>query len=440
MPFQVPWHLQREPWRNPYAGNITQLMMRQGEIAGERAARSGEIWGSAIQSLGQIGAGAVERYGQQKAEEKKQAALGQFLRSGEWQDPAVALEGSISLLGEKEGPKFAESLLGFQQLGEGIKQGRIDRDTKNLGLTIRGMEMLDEKTRAEAWPDVVTKAAPVLQALQIPAEAVGMYDSKRWPEISKWGRSLLGEKAATPEDYTLGPGQKRFKAGGIAEAEVAPKLEKPEDLSLEEKFLVETDPVKRAKMLRDRAAYAGAGREPPKPVEGLPPLKERRVNQLADKFAADPIVKRANTVAEGYAFVSSLDPKTSNPADDQALIYAFAKAMDPDSAVREGEYATVQKYAQSWAQRFKFDAVRVLSNTEFLTPEARANIKAAIRSKFEASRKGYENARTQYGKQINLVTGRDDGLDYLLDYGAGYPVDAPKPYLSRDPDAGTPIR
>jgi hypothetical protein len=136
-------------------------------------------------------------------------------------------------------------------------------------------------------------------------------------------------------------------------------------------------------------------------------------------------VKRANTVAEGYTFVKSLDPNTTNPQDDQGLIYAFAKAMDPDSAVREGEYATVQKYAQAWKDKFGFDVARVFSNTEFLTPEARKNIKSSIKARFEASRTGYENARKEYGKQIDLVTGRGDGLNYLLDYGAGYPKDEP---------------
>ena len=51
--------------------------------------------------------------------------------------------------------------------------------------------------------------------------------------------------------------------------------------------------------------------------------------------------------------------KNPTSTNDQALIYAFAKAMDPTSSVREGEYATVQKYAQSFANQLGFDVNRL---------------------------------------------------------------------------------
>ena len=35
--------------------------------------------------------------------------------------------------------------------------------------------------------------------------------------------------------------------------------------------------------------------------------------------------------------------------------------MDPDSVVREGEYATVQKYSQTWGQKFGMDVNRILN-------------------------------------------------------------------------------
>ena len=86
------------------------------------------------------------------------------------------------------------------------------------------------------------------------------------------------------------------------------------------------------------------------PVSALPPRVQTRVDAKARGFDALPIVKTTQKMAEAVAFADSLNANTTNPADDQALIYAFAKAMDPDSVVREGEYATVQKYAQSWAE------------------------------------------------------------------------------------------
>lgn len=154
---------------------------------------------------------------------------------------------------------------------------------------------------------------------------------------------------------------------------------------------------------------------------GLPPPTQRRVDSKGKAFDAQPVVKRVQTMAESVSFANSLDPNTTNPADDQALIYAFAKAMDPDSVVREGEYKTVQKYAQSWADTFGFNAARIFSNTSFLTPEARKNMKTTIQKKYAAARGQYDNLRVQYGQQINRITGGKDGDTYLTDYGAGFP-------------------
>ena len=149
---------------------------------------------------------------------------------------------------------------------------------------------------------------------------------------------------------------------------------------------------------------------------------ETTVRNLSGAFRNEAAVKRAVTMGEAVSFVSSLDTNTNNPADDQALIYAFAKAMDPESVVREGEYATVAKYAQSWLQQFGFDAMRVLSsNTPILTPQARANLKKTITGRFNASRGTYDNLVKSYVGQINKATGLDDGMERLTDYGAVFP-------------------
>ena len=68
-----------------------------------------------------------------------------------------------------------------------------------------------------------------------------------------------------------------------------------------------------------------------------------------------------------FEFMRSMDVNTQNPADDIGFIYAFAKIMDPESVVRENEYITVQRYAQSWADNFNFSAQRIFTNTKFLS-------------------------------------------------------------------------
>lgn len=153
----------------------------------------------------------------------------------------------------------------------------------------------------------------------------------------------------------------------------------------------------------------------------LPPNVQRRVDAKARAFDAHPIAKRASTMAEAASFASGLDQNTTNPSDDQALIYAFAKTMDPESVVREGEYATVQRHAQSWAEKFGFDVARIFSNTIFLTPQARANMKATILARFNATRQQYDNLRRSFANQINQITKSDDGESYLTDYGGAFP-------------------
>lgn len=154
---------------------------------------------------------------------------------------------------------------------------------------------------------------------------------------------------------------------------------------------------------------------------GLSPPAERQVLQQASQFDSLPVVKNTQVMSEAVDFARSIDPNTKNPADDQALIYAFAKAMDPNSVVREGEYATVQKYAQSWAQTYKFNVERIGSNVAFLAPEARANMKATILSRFAAAQRQYEPVRKSFADRINKITGGTDGESYLTDYGASFP-------------------
>lgn len=126
------------------------------------------------------------------------------------------------------------------------------------------------------------------------------------------------------------------------------------------------------------------------------------VNQIAGGFDNEPIVKNHNVIKEGYEFAKSLsDSPNPTSAGDQGLVYAFAKAMDPSSAVREGEYSTVQKYNQSLIQSGWANAQRIVSNVDFLTPAARANMVSAIKSKYEASQNNYNNISKEYQRQID---------------------------------------
>lgn len=130
------------------------------------------------------------------------------------------------------------------------------------------------------------------------------------------------------------------------------------------------------------------------------------VNRFLSMHDTNPITRRYTVGQEALSFVNSLPNDTKNPADDQGLVYSFAKAMDPDSVVREGEYNTVQKYSQSWLDKFKFNAKRVLNNSEFLTPEARTFMKQTIASKADAASKVYSSYRKSIEHRIDMTTGQ----------------------------------
>lgn len=140
------------------------------------------------------------------------------------------------------------------------------------------------------------------------------------------------------------------------------------------------------------------------------------VTQKANQFDSEQNVKSFQTVQTMYSKAMSVPNDTQSPQDDQMLVYTFAKAMDPSSAVREGEYASVQGFAQTALQRFGVNAERFYSNSPFLTSEARQNIKDTIKKAYESEKQSYNTIRSQYIDKLNNLSGADVGNDILQDY------------------------
>ena len=152
-----------------------------------------------------------------------------------------------------------------------------------------------------------------------------------------------------------------------------------------------------------------------------PATIQSTINQITSNFDNEQVVKNFNTSAGGFQTMANIKNNTSNPADDIAMIYQFAKIMDPNSVVREGEYAVVQRYAQSWAQSFGFNAARIFSNTKFLTSQAISNMKAAANAKFQADKSAYVNLASEYNRRIKEAqTGQIGGS--IPNYAAGFEV------------------
>lgn len=149
---------------------------------------------------------------------------------------------------------------------------------------------------------------------------------------------------------------------------------------------------------------------------GLSTPTSTAIRGVVGAYKTEPLIQNFGTIQDGYNFASSLADTTKNPADDQALIYSLAKALDPGSVVREGEYATAQKYAQSWVKAYGKGVTQALFGTGFLSEEARKNIKSTIKQKYTSSKKSYDQVNGQYVQRINNLTGRADGDKFLTDY------------------------
>lgn len=144
------------------------------------------------------------------------------------------------------------------------------------------------------------------------------------------------------------------------------------------------------------------------------------INQIVGGFDNEQIVKDYNAATTQYQLMNSLGVNGKNPGDDIAFIYAFAKLMDPNSVVREGEYATIQKYAQSLLTKTELNAVRTVKNSNFLSAEAKQNLLNTAKAKLNVFQQQYGSLQSQYQARIDNVQG--GGFNSLTNYGAAYPA------------------
>ncbi len=139
------------------------------------------------------------------------------------------------------------------------------------------------------------------------------------------------------------------------------------------------------------------------------------VNQIAGAFDNEPIVREYNTVA---STIKGLENAGTSPTDDIQRIYAFAKIMDPNSAVREGEYKTIQDYSVALLQRLGINLQRAFDARGFLTDDARNAMKTTLNNILAAKETTYKSLYDQYQRQINDAYSGTNRT--LTDYSAGY--------------------
>lgn len=196
-------------YRSPYAQTIAELMMRQGDIAARSAERSGQIWGNAVQNLGQIGAQAYEQHQEEKKQKAQSAALDQFVQSGAWHDPDVALAGSVKILGPERGAKFAEGLVSAARLHQGPKP---EEAMKALPGIIRGLEAAPDDLKPGLYSSA--RNLVVSSGIARPQDIPEQYDPRMMSTLSAWAN-----EQKTAESYTLTPGARRYGPDGKLIAE-----------------------------------------------------------------------------------------------------------------------------------------------------------------------------------------------------------------------------
>ena len=73
--------------------------------------------------------------------------------------------------------------------------------------------------------------------------------------------------------------------------------------------------------------------------------QRKRIDAYSDDYSKEPVVKSYAKLTPLLGQYANTDVSKLSSSQQQSIISDFAKSLDPDSVVREGEYATVLKYA-----------------------------------------------------------------------------------------------
>ena len=140
---------------------------------------------------------------------------------------------------------------------------------------------------------------------------------------------------------------------------------------------------------------------------------------MGESFGSTDIVKKYNATVDGINLINGIDVNTQNPSDHQTIVYAFAKSLDPESVVREGEYETIKKYAQSSLNKYGKEITNALNGTGFLSQEAIQNIKSTMNNNYSSRKPLYDNLRSEKARVIDSVAGQPISSELLIDYSGG---------------------
>lgn len=151
----------------------------------------------------------------------------------------------------------------------------------------------------------------------------------------------------------------------------------------------------------------------------LPTSVQTKIISKADSIGSSDIGKRYNATVDSINIINGIDTASKNPADHQTIIYAFAKSLDPESVVREGEYATIKRYAQSLIDRYGKEVTNAIAGTGFLSQKAIDDIKSTMNNNYKSRKPQYDNLVKDTKRIINNIAGKDVADEIMVDYSAG---------------------
>lgn len=275
----------------------------------------------------------------------------------------------------------------------------------------------EQKTRKDNYSNELAQSL-----LNDPVLATREFTDKDFDELAKRGATLGLTKGDVATAYRAAK-----KAADAAEAAADAQAKKDLSFSLSEgQSYYEYNPetgkydqiASKAKTYAPSSGTGGGG------TGGIyDQLDYRTANAVISQgngFSSDPTVKTYNALVSAANLINGVDPNTQNPADHQAIVYNFAKALDPDSVVREGEYATIKKYSQGLASKYKGEINQAVNGTGFLSPAAIQAIQAATQNRVSSYTPQYQNVRAQTAARINSIAGAPVADQVLLDFEGGY--------------------
>jgi len=154
-------------------------------------------------------------------------------------------------------------------------------------------------------------------------------------------------------------------------------------------------------------------------LSSLPTSVQTKLMSMANDFGSTDIVKKFNATVDGLNLINGIQTNSTNPSDHQTIVYAFAKSLDPESVVREGEYATIKKYAQSLISSYGKEITNALAGTGFLSEKAIENIKKTMNNNYNSRKPAYDNLYKEKARVIDNYAGQPVSGEILIDYTGG---------------------